>query len=282
MDDDTTISLSENFKPTGILLLETRCNRGWGAVVKSFGVAEYFREVFTVDISDYDICPYVIGTEPFPDSWRDKEIMARFSVWTIHHAEVPPVISLGTSSLITLLIQNAAEKIDLQQAYISNYPKGAHNIWLDYVFDAGGRGISVRVMLDGIYYNTDGDADNDEIVANINRISRNEGILAQTWLLLPDEYLTKLHSKGMMVDMKYVLISSVNWNYNSPNNNREVGIISNSDDAASYFSEVFQFDWEGDSDKLKIGVSTRVDLRLILVAGIVVLLIVIWRLRVRR
>ncbi len=100
------------------------------------------------------------------------------------------------------------------------------------MLDAGGRGIPVRVMLDGMYHNTDDGYDNDEMVAHINRLSEMDKIPVEARLLPPGPSLTKLHNKGLIVDMKYVLVSSVNWNYNYPKNNREAGInIENADGA---------------------------------------------------
>lgn len=150
------------------------------------------------------------------------------------------------------------------------------------MLEAGGRGIPVRVMLDGMYYNTDGDMDNDEIVANINRMSKKDNIFASARMKLPDEYITKLHNKGVIVDMKYVLVSSINWNYNSPNNNREAGIIIKSEKSAEYFSEIYQYDRDGYSNKWEIGTTKQIDLRHVLVAIILLILLVIWQLKRRR
>jgi phosphatidylserine/phosphatidylglycerophosphate/cardiolipin synthase-like enzyme len=52
-----------------------------------------------------------------------------------------------------------------------------------------------------------------------------------------------VHNKGVIVDNKSVLISSVNWNENSVTRNREVGIIIENDDVANYYSNVFLYDW---------------------------------------
>lgn len=139
------------------------------------------------------------------------------------------------------------------------------------MLEAGGRGIPVRVMLDGMYYNTDGDTDNDEIVANINSMSKKDNISASARLKLPDEYITKLHNKEVIVDMKYVLVSSINWNYNSPNNNREAGIFIKSEKSAEYFSEIYQYDWDGYSGKWEIGTTKQIDLRHVLVAVILLI-----------
>ena len=54
-----------------------------GAAVQSTDVAEYFHEVFSADLCGYDIYPYVPGSEPLPDIWRDDEIMVMFPAKTV-------------------------------------------------------------------------------------------------------------------------------------------------------------------------------------------------------
>ncbi len=131
------------------------------------------------------------------------------------------------------------------------------------------RGAEVRVMLDCMYYNTEDEADNDELAAELNRYGPN----ISGKLILPGEYLTKLHNKGMIVDGGYVLISSINWNYNSPNNNREAGLIIQSIEAAEYYTAVFAYDWNGDFDKDPVSAGIGFDVRFLLAGGIVILLI---------
>jgi len=55
--------------------------------------------------------------------------------------------------------------------------------------------------------------------------------------------LSKLHNKGMIVDGNKTLISSINWNRNSVTQNREVGVIIESQEVAEYFTEIFLWDW---------------------------------------
>lgn len=267
-DGYATIVLSENFKPSGIPLPETKGNRGWGAVIRDEEIAGYFTEVFTADLSGIDIYPYVPGDEPLPASWSDERSGPRFDMMTLYDVRITPVISPDTSSLVFDLIRSAHTSIDLQQAYISPYPDG-ENIWLAAVLDAADRGATVRVMLDGMYYNTADDADNDELATALNRYGGN--ISAR--LLLPGTHLTKLHNKGMIVDGGQVLISSINWNFNSPNNNREAGVIIQSPEAAGYYAAVFAYDWEGDFDKDRVSAGVGFDVRFILAGGIVLLLI---------
>jgi len=267
-DDYVTVVLSENFKPSGIPLPGTKGNRGWGAIVYDVEIADYFTDVFTADIFGYDIYQYVPGTELLPENWADENITPYFSEKTLYNVSITPVISPDTSNLVPDLIRSATNSIDIQQAYISPYPDG-ENTWLAGVLDAADRGAEVRVMLDGMYYNTEDDADNDELVATLNRY----GNPVSAKLLSPSAYLTKLHNKGVIVDGGYVLISSINWNYNSPNNNREAGLIIQSTESAEYYTAVFSFDWNEDYDKDPISAGIGFDIRFLFAGGIVILLI---------
>jgi len=56
-------------------------------------------------------------------------------------------------------------------------------------------------------------------------------------------YFSNVHNKGVIVDNRSVLISSINWNYNSVMSNREVGIIIENNDVAKYYASVFFYDW---------------------------------------
>lgn len=275
-DNYVTVVLSENFKPSGIPLPGTKGNRGWGAAVYDAEIAAYFTDVFTADVLGYDIYPYAAGTEPLPASWSDEKISPYFTTLTLYNVNITPVISPDTSSLVPDLVRSAGTSIDLQQAYISPYPDG-ENTWLAAVIDAADRGAEVRVMLDGMYYNTEDEADNDELAAALNRY----GPTISAKLILPGEYLTKLHNKGVIVDGEYVLISSINWNYNSPNNNREAGLIIQSIEAAEYYTAVFAYDWDGDFDKDPVSAGIGFDVRFIFAGGILILLagILIYRRR---
>ncbi len=281
-DGDTTVILSENFKPSGIPLPGTRGNRGWGAVLYSSEIAEYFTRVFTADIGGYDIYPYVSSGRNLPESWSDTGITVHLSPLYLEFVRIEPVFSPDTSNLIPELLQSASATIDIQQAYITNYPGTAHNLWLESALSAAGRGITVRILLDAMYYNTDGENDNDEIVAQINRIAKERNLPVEARLMHPNEEITKLHNKGVIIDGDTVLISSINWNYNSPNFNRESGIIVKNADAAAYFTKVFEYDWDGGFEKHPLGPGTGLDLRLIAVVGICAVLTVIWLLRRRK
>jgi phosphatidylserine/phosphatidylglycerophosphate/cardiolipin synthase-like enzyme len=132
----------------------------------------------------------------------------------------------------------------------------------------------VRVLLDSYWYNVEAPDDNDEMTALINRIGAAEHIpLEAKCIDLSVSPVEKIHNKGVIVDDKRVLVSSINWNSNSPNFNREAGVIIDHPGVARYFREVFDDDWNPmanmpgpKTDYIKIGI----------VAIIIVLLLVVY------
>jgi len=102
----------------------------------------------------------------------------------------------------------------------------------------------VRVLLDSYWYNIEGNNDNDEMVAIINRIAAAEHLPLEGRLAdLETSRLGKIHNKGVIVDNRKVLVSSINWNSNSRNFNREAGVIIDHPGVAGYFTSVFEDDW---------------------------------------
>jgi len=78
------------------------------------------------------------------------------------------------------------------------------------------------------------------------------------------------------VDGDAVLISSINWNENSPSFNRETGVIIESQDTGAYYSKVFDADWK-DAGPLSDSLSAQANdtyLRQEIAAGVVMLLFV--------
>lgn len=259
-DGYRTLITSENFKDSGIPKTGSRGNRGWGIIVSDTETAEYFTNVFESDLAGYDIVGYEPGDEVMKEGGVYESAYGLYGSKTVHNVAVTPVISPDTSYLIKDLITSSSKSLDVQQAYISKYPGGEENEWLDAVIDAAQRGVNVRVILDGMYYNTQDDADNDELVARLNRMNL-QNLRAR--LMNPDKNIIKLHNKGLISDGRYVLVSSVNWNYNSPNNNREAGIIVESEEIAKYFTEVFDYDFGGvktDPISAKAGFDLRIPL----------------------
>jgi phosphatidylserine/phosphatidylglycerophosphate/cardiolipin synthase-like enzyme len=53
-----------------------------------------------------------------------------------------------------------------------------------------------------------------------------------------------VHNKGVIADAQRVLVSSQNWSTDGTLYNRDAGVIIENADAAGYFQQIFQHDWD--------------------------------------
>ncbi|MEW6069548.1 MAG: phospholipase D-like domain-containing protein [Candidatus Thermoplasmatota archaeon] len=267
IDNETVIISSENWKPTGIPT-SAYGDRGWGVVIKSAELAKYLGAVFSEDfnLSKKDIIMMSLNNEKYspPPNWfvpTDENISCQSSYKPKFKAKIvnslfnisvvlsPDTSLLETSSILGLI--NSAKKyiyIELLSCKPnwSAYP----NLYLEAAIDAARRGCEVKILLDGKYVSEETNTqDNLDTVAYVREIARKENLnLEAKALVFEKDYLAKIHNKGMVVDGEKVLISSINWNYNSVANNREAGVIIENSDVAKYFEDVFMLDWRMDGN----------------------------------
>jgi len=243
IDHSQVLVTSENFKSNGFPESGLSGNRGWGIVLEDEGVAQYFLSIYSHDTSGGWCIPaaFSSGEAEFPTLAKYK---TEFSPFRFEDARVIPVVSPDTSYLIRDLITGAKVSLDIEQAYITNQTNGRINPFLDEAIRAARRGVQVRILLDSYYYNTEGPADNDEMVRFINSIGEEENIPLEARLAdLEANNIEKIHNKGVIVDGTRVLVSSINWNDNSPGFNREIGVIIEHAGVGDYFTRVFEDDW---------------------------------------
>ncbi len=280
IDDVMVFVTSENFKDNGFPQEGRSGNRGWGVVIEDPGVAGYFRDVFIHDAGGAWTAP-AGGTAPCPEEQVLPAYRKEFTPIRFSNATVTPVIAPDTSRLVEDLLARAETSIDIEQAYITNQSDGSFNPFLARAIEAARSGVQVRILLDSYSYNTEGEEDNDELVAVLNNLARREQIpLEARCADLAGNNLEKIHNKGVIVDRKQVLVSSINWNTNSPTFNREAGVIIDHQEVGEYFTRIFEDDWEaGAADRGMPGP----DLQKIGVAAIVVgLLVLLWLWRRKR
>ncbi len=213
------------------------------------------------------------GSTESPETATTVEHIVEFAPGIFAGATVRPVIAPDTSSQITDLIDSAERSIEIEQAYITNDSVSSLNPYLSAAINASRRGVHVRVLLDSYWFNIEDEKDNDEMVDLINRIGISEHIpLEARCADLALIGVEKIHNKGVIVDDKRVLVSSINWNSVSPNFNREAGVIIDHPGVAGYFLTVFEDDWNLSpeippvtTDYLKIGVVAIVLVMLLII-----------------
>lgn len=272
VDGAGVLVLSENFKESGVPEAGERGNRGWGAWVEDTGVAGYFAAVYQADSTGGDIVPAPQGGDLAETGGGDYEV--RFSPETVHGARVTPVLAPDTSDLVRQMIAGAEERVLIEQAYITNSTGGGPNRYLAEALNASRRGVSVQVLLDSAWFNVEGEADNDEMAAWINDYARREGLPVEARCIdLAAADLEKVHTKGVVVDNRSVLVSSINWNDNSPDFNREAGVIIEHPAAAAYFARTFAADWDAGT---RGGGEEGFDYRILAAVGVVLLFAVLY------
>lgn len=138
-------------------------------------------------------------------------------------------------------INNAKESVLVQQFSSGRFWGEEDNTFIAALIEAARRGCEVKVMLDSMYL--EGGNNNDEVVSWLNEVANETNLSLEAKLADLDSLgLAKIHNKGLIVDGKEVLISSLNWNANSIYN-REAGVIIENEEIASFYTDVFFHDW---------------------------------------
>jgi phosphatidylserine/phosphatidylglycerophosphate/cardiolipin synthase-like enzyme len=273
IDRQATLVTSENFKYSGFPLPGMSSNRGWGVYLEDPALADYFSTVYLLDSHGKSVTAYA-GTPGNPEPLPEEKYTVEFGPGYFTGATVRPVIAPDTSNEITDLINSAERSIEIEQAYITNETPDSLNPYLSAAINASRRGVHVRVLLDSYWYNIEDEKDNDEMVALINRIGSSEHIpLEARCADLQMNQIKQIHNKGVIVDDSRVLVSSINWNSNSPNFNREAGVIIDHPGVARYFLEVFEDDW---NPSIKSPVMKTDYLKFVMVAVVIAVLLIIY------
>ena len=261
IDSETTMIMTENWKNTGIPYDNTFGNRGWGIVIRDQAVANYFKAVFIDDFQRGKVdLPAGLETEIIS---RDIPLSAYKPVFvplTLNcNFTLLPVLAPDTAmSNETILgaISEAEESIQVQQFSTGRFWADADNPFIFALIEAARRGCEVKVLLDSKYlagYNN-----NDEVISWLRQVAAAEHLDLEAELAdLNSLGLVKIHNKGLIIDDRKVVITSLNWNANSIHN-REAGVIIENAEIASFYRAAFFHDWnvsvkeDGEAGNLRI------------------------------
>ncbi|MFW9810193.1 MAG: phosphatidylserine/phosphatidylglycerophosphate/cardiolipin synthase family protein [Candidatus Thorarchaeota archaeon] len=235
IDNKTTIVHSGNWAKTSFPEDNKIANREWSIAMTDTEVTQYYRDVFDYDWSNgivYDAGAHGTGaplsyTETGSTYSRPFATPGKFS----GPMNVTPIFSPDTSLQGILYCINAAQvTLDIQIPYFTNWNEtGSVESILDAIIAAKNRGVTVRVISEEDY--------DFEEVATLFR-QHNIPIVWQD-----TRWFSANHNKGIIVDGRIVLISSINYSDNSIENNREAGVIIENEDITRWYQEVFDYDW---------------------------------------
>ena len=240
---------SENFGAAGFPSGNGDGNRGWSAIIDDSEIARALAAVFDADFDSRrrDSIPVPLTSlDPLPpppvvSPWSPS--LER----TVRPARllIAPDNALDPGGLLDAMA-SAQDRMWIEAFYVDEAWRDAPNALVEAAFAAARRGVSVRIVLDGSWWSVgEGSSGNDRIVERLNGRARNESLDLEARLLEPRGRIERLHNKGLVIDGRTVLVSSMNWALGSATENREIGILVEDPDLAAFFEAAFAADWDG-------------------------------------
>lgn len=279
IDGQALLVGSENYTTSGHPVVGTKGTRGWETLIHDKGMASSFQQLFKSD-SSIAFGDVFLASEsrfrgpiPFVGQWNlDFSEMASlegflspsrlpkpktFDVTTINQLTSP------NTSLTGLLnfIKGAKTSLDLELMSFSYRWGNTGNVspLFQAIVDAARRGVEVRVLLNdetvfgnhrGLQEEIAKKTNNVLTAEQLEAIGKKEGLAMEAGIADVEAMGVKyIHNKGGLADGKKVLISSINWNRNSLENNRETAVVVHSEEVHDYYSALFETDWNASRTK---------------------------------
>ena len=272
VDEKIVVIGTENYGRTGVPVQNDYGNRGWMIQIQQPEFVAQLQKVWQHDVRPntlLDVIPwekdprdayglpyrkpdfkpnYVIPTGDYKEPVRPLHLKGKVDLELV----LAPNNSLNTEQGLLAMILRAKKTLDIEQNSIVRYwgrkkdKVRAQNLPLEAVISAARRGVRVRVLLDGTWYNISGDnlKNNDNTVAYLNDLAAKENLpLMAKVINLGSTNLSKIHAKGVLLDGKEVFVGSINWTENSFKGNREVGVVVGDRRVTGYYQNLFERDW---------------------------------------
>ena len=256
IDNKTTIVESCNWVKTGIPKNPSYGNREWGIIVRNENISKYFLNVFLNDWNPERCDSYSfheLNLSISHDFYMDNSIFkgsyeSQFEAKTVvDNFTATPVFSPDTSfDAICNMIDLANKSIYIEQLYIYKNWTDKINPFVERLINKSKQDVDIKIILN---YNPVYEDTNEK--NNITKQYFEENGIEVKFIYTNWSYFSNVHNKGMIIDNKSVLISSINWNENSVTRNREAGIIIENEDVAKYYANIFFYDWNLNSPVIK-------------------------------
>lgn len=252
--DDSSVWLgSGNWGRSTLPLDDSAGNVDWGVIIDSADVASLVLERLLWDedpakmhIKEYDSTSSTQGT---PSGWStpapaDETPSLPDSVFTTSGQIEGRLLTCPDDCMegLVWLIDQADEELLLSLQYLDMdwYWGWGPSPLLEALSNAAERGVAVRMVINGYYY----DDEIQEAVDQFNNIwNATNGWDAAAVIMADSDEVSKNHNKGVIVDGQLTLFSSVNWGANAVIRNREMGVIIDSEEIASHMRMHWMNDW---------------------------------------
>ncbi|MFB6114464.1 MAG: phosphatidylserine/phosphatidylglycerophosphate/cardiolipin synthase family protein [Halodesulfurarchaeum sp.] len=235
--DDRILVTSENWKPGGA---GGHGSRGWGIVLENERLADQLARVFVADSRWNSTRSWSRGKPSTfqPADPSTASFPSRFdSVRTEVNSATVLVAPDNAKDAILRRIRHANRSITIQQVGIER-----KSAVINETIDAARRGVRVRILVSGAWFV---ESENRRFLRWIRELSRTQHLPISARLTEPRSRFEYSHNKGLIVDGRYTLVGSINWNTHSLTENREVAVLVDDRSVARYYRRIFRADWRG-------------------------------------
>jgi cardiolipin synthase A/B len=265
-DGEVVLVSSENFSVNGHPDAGKKGNRGWGMAVKDAATAQRFTALFAgdVDLKHGDVKeiptrPRATGSRRIVAAPPEDRAAPRIAGGKGEVDSVELLTSPDSLKGLTSLIRSARDSIEVEHmsypsTWLTSDDKRRQSPLVAALLQAARNGVKVRVLLndEDVFGKPVHEAARDladsknEITAKLlmNRARCENLKIAARIVSVEKVGITYIHNKGMIVDGRTVMVSSINGTQNSVMNNREVALVVRGEDAGRYYGSAFAFDWK--------------------------------------
>ncbi|MFP4546081.1 MAG: phospholipase D-like domain-containing protein [Methanomassiliicoccales archaeon] len=230
VDERRTVVTSENWLESSL-----SSNRGWGMVIRDRELAIHMSGLFAhdVNLSMLDNRLWTVA-EPSLMEGVESDLDHRIERYP---AEVGTLVSPDFSLEGVLDLLGSSEERVLVEMFYADPEWMEDSGILPALVSGARRGVETKMLLDSSWF-SEGKG-NDDLVHRLNGMGLDHLEAAS---VSTNHSFRVLHNKGMVVD-DTVLISSMNWVPTAFEENREVGLLVESEEVADFFAHAFQEDW---------------------------------------
>lgn len=262
IDNKNLLIGSENYSPAGQPSSGAKGNRGWEVFLDDKSLVNKYLSVFKEDSSlDYGdveelesrgkFKPFQLFTMSGPGWVRKPSTNTRAPqkvVGTNFEVEGVTAVTSPDTSLKGLLkfIKDSKKSLQIQQMTLALKWGGATSPLVNEILAAARRGVKVQILLNNEKaFGGSAKEKNRETIDFLNQMAEAEDLEMEGRIAdLKDMGVKIIHNKGALADGNRTLVSSINWNQNAVENNREAAVVIESGDVNQYYLKLFNHDWK--------------------------------------